>query len=111
MTEPVPPFTRDELSHIAHDATPDIQRLVGRVADLENALYWVRFQATLHHLGGAFDPIHMWALSSLASDALSGIPLPDWNEAIERAQAAADKWVEKYADLVDEKDDDDDGSG
>lgn len=103
MTEPVPPFTRNQLGNIAHNATPDVRRLVERVADLENALYWIRFQAGLHHLGDAFDPIHMWAISSLAHDALAGNPVPDWAEHVEKAQEAADRWAETYANLVSEE--------
>jgi hypothetical protein len=44
--------------------------------NLGNALEVIRFSATIHYLGGAFDPEHMRSLANLASDALNGDPIP-----------------------------------
>ena len=75
--------------------------LAAEVKRLQNALLWIRYQAALHHLGGAFEPIHMLAIANTAGDALSGRDdMPDFNTVIEAAQEKATEWAEKYAALL-----------
>lgn len=70
------------------DAYRDNDRLTSRVARLENFLAWIRFQAGLHYMGGAFDPEHMRALANLAADALDGTKPdePNYREVMEQAR-------------------------
>lgn len=65
-----------------------------RIHRLETALKWIRFQAGLHYLGGAFEPEHMRALANMAADGLSHDPIPDlsdFEEAMEIAREEGDR--------------------
>lgn len=70
-----------------------------RVDTLYNALDWIRMAASLHYLGGAFEPDHMRGIANLAIDALEGQkvidPLPD-NEDLRESAA---KWWQENKDL------------
>lgn len=66
----------------------EMQAIVRHNARLTNVLEWIRFQATLHYIGQAFEPEHMRAIGNLAADALDGrlVDLPDYREAMEQAE-------------------------
>lgn len=78
-----------------------------------NALKWIRHIAGMHYFGGAFDPEHMRGLANIAADAMMESPsrrtLPDWDEAMAKAQKKASKWAAKMQETFDRemfKDDD-----
>lgn len=54
--------------------------------DLANALKWITHYATLHYMGGAFEPDHMRALANLALAALAGEELPDFEASMLKAR-------------------------
>jgi hypothetical protein len=67
-----------------------------------NALKWIRHIAGMHYFGGAFDPEHMRGLANVAADAMMGRELPDWDEAMEKAQEKARKWADKMQKVLDD---------
>ncbi len=85
------------------DSTPasaDVQSIPGRcsVENLTNALEHIRLAATLHYVGGAFDPEHMRSIANVAIAALSGedIPaLPD-PEAVRARAAVSAQQIQAY---------------
>ena len=80
-----------------------------------NALTWVRHVAGLHYFGGAFNPEHMRDLANLATAALQGKDLPDYDEAMTEGRRKAAEWAELFGALADgsgdEDDDDDEAPG
>ena len=72
---------------IPSGATPE-QRLA-------NSLKWIRLTAGLHYFGGAFDPEHMRVLANMASDALAGKELPDFEDAMEESKRKASEWAHR----------------
>lgn len=69
-----------------------------------NALTWVRHVAALHYLGGAFDPEHMRDLANLATAALQGKDLPDYDEAMTKGRQKAAEWAALFASMADDPD-------
>lgn len=103
-------MTPDELEEIKRRAdtgefsmttADDRVALLLYVDDLYNGLCWIRWQAALHYLGGAFEPVHMQAIANTAGDLLAGRVMPDYASVIETAQEKATEWAERYAALVD----------
>lgn len=62
---------------------------------LANYLQWIRLIAGLHYFGGAFDPEHMRTLANMASDALAGKELPDFEDAMRKSRKKARKWADR----------------
>lgn len=94
---------RDSLAESAARASS--QEL--RIYHLENTLRWIRMQAGLHYLGGAFEPEHMRSLCNLAADALHPEgrvkPLPDFEEAMAKAQEAAREWADQMSLMIEDE--------
>ena len=63
----------------------------------QSALQWIRFVATAHYIGDAFDPEHMRELANLATGALRGDPVTDYDAATERAQHEARRLMEWFS--------------
>jgi hypothetical protein len=80
----------------------------GEAARLRNALAWVRHVAGLHYLGGAFEPEHMRDLANLATAALQGKELPDYEEAMEEGRQKAEQWAHLFATWADGAEDEED---
>lgn len=72
-----------------------------RLTNFYNALDQIKAIATLHYIGGAFDPEHMRTLAIIAADAMNGReipPVPDAYEIREQGRRLAEehaKWVEE----------------
>lgn len=77
---------------------PDEQARI--IEGLCNALLWIRYRANLHYMGQAFDPEHMRDLADLASRALNGEQMPDYEAAVTEARANAEKWAEQMRELA-----------
>jgi hypothetical protein len=73
---------------------------------LSNALKWIRQNATLHYMGGAFDPEHMGELANQATAALNGEPVPDYDEAMAAARVKAQEWMVLFSEGQDGQADD-----
>jgi hypothetical protein len=58
-----------------------------------NALKWIRLVAGLHYFGDAFDPEHMREIANLASGALAGKDLPDFEERMAEGKERASEWA------------------
>ncbi len=69
-------------------------------ANLLNALEQIRRIATLHYLGGAFDPDHMRTLANIAVDALNGRDIPPVAEPSDEMREACISMAEEYAKWV-----------
>jgi hypothetical protein len=54
-----------------------------------SALQWIRYFATMHWLGDAFDPIHMRQIANFASAAIRGEAISDYDQATARARVKA----------------------
>jgi hypothetical protein len=80
-------YERAPLTQATYEAMCD------KIDNLSNALKWIRQNATLHYLGGAFDPEHMGELANQATSALDGEPVPDYDEAMAAAKVKAQEWM------------------
>lgn len=70
-------------------------------ANLRNALDLIYRLASLHYIGGAFDPEHMRGLANIAADALAGKTVPPPPERDEKwVQAVSETWL-GYQQFVD----------
>lgn len=81
---------------------PDAQGpAAAREVNLFNALEQIRRIASLHYLGGAFDPEHMRTLANIAADALNGRDIPPVAEPSDETREACIAMAEEYAKWVD----------
>jgi hypothetical protein len=72
---------------MAEEETEDVE--VDNETYFLSALQWIRYFATMHWLGDAFDPVHMRQIANFASAAIRGEPIDDFAEATARARAKA----------------------
>jgi hypothetical protein len=67
-----------------------------------SALEWIRFTASMHYIGDAFDPVHMRELANFAIAALRGEPITDYDQATARAKEKAAEMM-AWFDSMDEE--------
>lgn len=94
----VPLSTWDGTHSDGMNEHEQLRELVIENHRLRSALKWVRMNAGLHYMGGAFDPEHMRSLAELATNALNGDPVDDFDEAMERGKAKAAEWAAIFRD-------------
>lgn len=68
-----------------------------RLTNFYNALDQIRRIASLHYLGGAFDPEHMRTLANIATDALNGREIPPVGEPSDEVRETCIRMAEEYA--------------
>lgn len=72
-----------------------------RLTNYYNALEQIRIIASLHYLGGAFDPEHMRTLATIAVDALNGREIPPVPEVTDEVRQKCIEQAQEYARWVD----------
>jgi hypothetical protein len=71
-------------SAVANELTPDDGEEY-----YNSALHWIRYTATIHYLGDAFEPVHMREIANFAAAALRGEPVADYQKATAEAKEKA----------------------
>lgn len=78
---------------------------IRRAYEFENALKWIRQVALLHYIGGAFESEHMRDIANVAAKVMNGKELPDYDEAMAKADL---RTAELYASFREHLDPDED---
>jgi len=87
---------RDDYSKTFFEDDDWYDTAMDEIDRLRSALKWIRQVATVHYIGGAFDPEHMGELANMATDALNGEPVIDYDAAMERAKVKAAEWFTMF---------------
>ena len=92
MTPPAEPCrvhgTTDCMGFIT-GAGWDCQGVPDAMSHAYNALAWIHHLASIHYMGGAFEPEHMRGIANLALEALHGKEMPDFDTAMAKARESA----------------------